>query len=250
MLYASYGHGTKTGGYVETNTNAYPVFADPAADSLIKSETAQTIEVGAKSTLFDRSLRLNASLFHTKISNFQDTVFTGAAAGFITENRPAKTQGVEFESVWQATKALRLAAAATYADATATISAQDLLLVPTITCHECRATQSPTWSGTADANYEYSLTSWLNGTASAHFRYRGSMFNQDGDAFPTGPYRPIDLSLGVESADGKWSVIGMVKNVNNSLSEDFASPSVDPRFASLASPAPLRTVWLTAAIHF
>jgi hypothetical protein len=34
------------------------------------------------------------------------------------------------------------------------------------------------------------------------------------------------------------------------LSEDFASPSVDPRFASLASPAPLRTVWLTAAIHF
>jgi iron complex outermembrane receptor protein len=250
MLYASYGHGTKTGGYVETNTNAYPVFADPAADSLIKSETAQTVEVGAKSTLFDRSLRLNASLFHTKISNFQDTVFTGAAAGFITENRPAKTQGVELESVWQATKALRLAASATYADATATISAQDLLLVPTITCHQCRATQSPTWSGTADANYEYSLTSWLNGTASAHFRYRGSMYNQDGNAFPTGPYRPVDLSLGVESADGKWSVIGMVKNVNNSLSEDFASPSVDPRFASLASPAPLRTVWLTAAIHF
>jgi iron complex outermembrane recepter protein len=250
MLYASYGHGTKTGGYVETNTNAYPVFADPAVDSLIKSETAQTVEVGVKSTLLDRSLRVNASLFHTKITNFQDTVFTGAAAGFITENRPAKTQGIELESVWQATKALRLAAAATYADATATMSAQDLLLVPTITCHECRATQSPTWSGTADANYEIPIDSWLNLETGAHFRYRGSMYNQDGNAFPTGPYRPIDLSVGVDRADGKWSVIGMVKNVNNSVSEDFASPSVDPRFAGLASPSPLRTVWLTAAVHF
>ena len=250
MLYVSYGHGTKTGGFVETNTNAYPVFADPAVDSLIKSETAQTVEAGVKSTLFDRSLRLNASLFHTKISNFQDTVFTGAAAGFITENRPAKTQGVELESVWQATRALRLAASATYADAKATMSAQDLMLVPTITCHECRATQSPIWSGTADANYEYPITSSLNMEASAHFRYRGSMYNQDGNAFPTGPYRPVDLSLGVESANGKWSVIGLVKNVNNSLSEDFASPSVDPRFAGLASPAPLRTAWLTATVHF
>ena len=250
MFYGSYGHGTKTGGYVETNTNAYPVFADPAVDSKIKSEVAQTEELGVKSTLLDRSLRLNAALFHTKITNFQDTVFTGAAAGFITENRPAKTQGVEFESVWQATKALRLAAAATYADATAMSSAEDRMLVPTISCLECRATQSPTWTGTADANYEYPLTSWLNGIASAHFRYRGSMYNQDGNAFPTGPYRPIDLSLGAESADGKWSVIAMVKNVNNSLSEDFASPSVDPRFAGLGSPAPLRTVWLTASAHF
>jgi outer membrane receptor protein involved in Fe transport len=42
----------------------------------------------------------------------------------------------------------------------------------------------------------------------------------------------------------------LVKNVNNSLSEDFASPSVDPRFAGLASPAPLRTAWLTATVHF
>jgi iron complex outermembrane receptor protein len=249
MLYLAYGHGTKTGGYVETNTDAYPVFADPAVDSRIKSEVAQTVEAGIKSTLLNRSLRINASIFHTVISNFQDTLFTGAVAGFITENLPARTQGFEIETAWQASRALRFAGAVTYSDATETRTAQDAMLVPTITCHVCRATQSPTWNGTAGVDYERPVTATLNLLAGAHFRYRGSMYNQQGDAYPSAPYRPVDLSLGVASGDGHWSLTGLVKNVNNSLSEDFASPSVAPNFAALASPAPLRTVWLTASIH-
>ena len=249
MLYAAYGHGTKTGGYVETNTDAYPVFADPAVDSRIKSEVAQTVEAGVKSTLLNHALRINASIFHTAISNFQDTLFTGAAAGFITENLPARTRGFEIETAWQANRSLRLTGAVTYADATETRTAQDAVLVPSITCHVCRATQSPTWNGTAGAEFERPLTARLNMLAGAHFRYRGSMYNQQGDEYPASPYRPLDLSLGVASGDGNWSLMGQVKNVNNSLSEDFASPSVAPNFAGLASPAPLRTVWLTATAH-
>jgi iron complex outermembrane receptor protein len=248
MLYIAYGHGTKTGGYVETNTDAYPVFADPAVDSRIKSEVAQTVEAGVKSILLDRSLRLNAAIFHTVISNFQDTLFTGAAAGFITENLPARTRGVEIETAWQVNRALRIAVAVTYADATETRTAQDAILVPSITCHVCRATQSPTWNGTAGADYERPLTGSLNVLAGAHFRYRGSMYNQQGDDYPAAPYRPLDLSLGVAGANNHWRLVGLIKNVNNSLSEDFASPSVAPNFAGLASPAPLRTVWLTATV--
>jgi iron complex outermembrane recepter protein len=249
MAYLAYGHGTKTGGYVETNTDAYPVFADPRMDSQIKSEVAQTVEAGIKSTLLNRSLRINGSIFRTVLTNFQDSLFTGAAAGFITENLPARSQGVEAETAWQVSRSLRLAGAVTYADASVTRTAQDAVLVPTITCHVCRATQSPIWNGTAGADYARPLTASLNLLAAAHFRYRGSMYNQEGDTFPSAPYRPVDLSLGVASANGRWSLMGLVKNANNSLSEDFASPSVAPNFASLASPAPLRTVWLTATLH-
>jgi iron complex outermembrane receptor protein len=249
MLYLAYSHGTKTGGYVETNTDAYPVFDDPAIDSRIKSEIAQTVEAGIKSTLLDHSLRLNVAVFHTAISNFQDTIFTGAVAGFITDNLPAKTQGVEMETQWQATRSLRLETAITYADATESLPAQDLALVPSITCQVCRATQSPAWNGTADLNYERPVTSSLSVIAAVHLRYRGSMYNQQGDGFPAAPYRPVDLSLGLESPNGRWSLMGMVKNANNSLSEDFASPSVAPNFAGLASPAPLRTVWLAATLR-
>ncbi len=249
MMYLSYGHGTKTGGYVETNTNAYPVFADPAIDSRIESEVAQTVEAGVKSTAFNRRLLINASLFHTDIHNFQDTLFTGAAAGFITENLPARTRGFEIETAWQASRALKIAGAVTYSDATETRTAQDAVLVPTITCHVCRATQSPLWNGTAGAEYERPVTPALNLVAAAHFRYRGSMYNQEGNSYPSAPYRPLDLSLGVADANGYWNLAGLVKNVNNSLSEDFASPSVAPNFAGLASPAPLRTVWLIATLH-
>ena len=245
MLYIAYGHGTKTGGYVETNTDAYPVFADPAVDSRIKSEVAQTVEAGVKTVLLNRSLRLNAAIFHTVISNFQDTLFTGAAAGFITENLPARTRGVELETAWQVNRALRFSGAVTYADATETRTAQDAILVPSITCHVCRATQSPTWNGTAGLDYKRLLTGSLDLLAGAHFRYRGSMYNQQGDDYLAAPYRPLDLSLGVASANNHWRLVGLIKNVNNSLSEDFASPSVAPNFAGLGSPAPLRTVWLT-----
>ena len=249
MLYVAYSHGTKTGGYVETNTDAYPVFDDPAVDSRIKSEVAQTVELGIKTTTFDHSLRVNGALFHTRIENFQDTTFTGAIAGFITDNLPARTQGVEFEAQWQARRGLRLAAAITYADATETLSAEDLALVPSISCHVCRAAQSPTWNGTADLDYERPIASWLNLVASAHLRYRGRMYNQQGNAYPSAPYRPLDLGLGVEDSSGRWSLMGQVKNATNSLSEDFASPSVAPNFATLASPAPLRTFWLAATVH-
>ena len=249
MLYLAYGHGTKTGGYVETNSNAYPVLGDPAADSLIKSEVAQTVEAGIKSSLLEHRLRVNASIFHTAISNFQDTLFTGAAAGFITENLPARSKGFEFETAWQASRDLRLAAAVTYSDATETRTALDAVLVPSILCHVCRATQAPNWNATSGADYQRPITASLNLLAGAHFRYRGSMYNQQGDAFPSAPYRPLDLSLGVASGNGNWSLMGQVKNVNNSLSEDFASPSVAPNFAGLGSPAPLRTIWLTADAH-
>jgi outer membrane receptor protein involved in Fe transport len=249
MLYLAYSHGTKTGGYVETNTDAYPVFDDPAVDSRIKSEVAQTVEAGIKSTILDHDLRVNASIFHTAISNFQDTIFTGAVAGFITDNLSARTQGVDFATQWQASRSLRLAAAMTYADATETMTAQDLVLVPTITCHVCRATQAPVWNGTADADFVHPVSSSLNLIASAHLRYRGSMYNQQGNGFPSAPYRPLDLSLGFAGAEGNWSLIAQIKNANNSLSEDFASPSVAPNFAGLASPAPLRTIWLAATVR-
>ena len=110
-------------------------------------------------------------------------------------------------------------------------------------------TQSPLWNGTAGAEYERPVTPALNLVAAAHFRYRGSMYNQEGNSYPSAPYRPLDLSLGVADANGYWNLAGLVKNVNNSLSEDFASPSVAPNFAGLASPAPLRTVWLIATLH-
>ena len=68
------------------------------------------------------------------------------------------------------------------------------------------------------------------------------MFNQHGQMFPSGVYNPVDLGLELAKNDASRAVRLYVSNVNNSLSEDFASPSVAPQFAGLAFPAPLRAL--------
>jgi iron complex outermembrane receptor protein len=107
MAYASFGHGSKAGGFVESNTVAVPPTALVdgkvpaalvAAGSAIKDEKVKSYEVGIKTTLFDRRLRFNVAGFWTDIRNFQDTIFTGGTLGFITFNGPARSRGVEVET--------------------------------------------------------------------------------------------------------------------------------------------------------
>jgi hypothetical protein len=82
-----------------------------------------------------------------------------------------------------------------------------------------------------------------------HLRYRDAMFSQRGEAFPSGVYVPLDTVLEFISPDGNKSIGVSGQNLNNSISEDFASPSVAPTFAGLASPAPLRTIWVMGRLH-
>jgi iron complex outermembrane receptor protein len=251
MAYVSYGHGTKTGGYAETNSVAYPVPADPARDSFVRAETTDTEELGVKSELFGRRLQLNADVFNVRVHNFQNTTFTGAAAGFITENLPLTTsRGAEVSTAWQANNNLRVSLATVFANAENTLTAQDYLLIPGLSCQPCRAPQAPRWNGTADIDYVRPLLPGWNWRANLHARYRDAMFNQSGETFPSRVYVPIDLGIELQKSDASRSARLYVKNMNNSLSEDFASPSVAPEFAGLASPAPLRTLWLTVQAKF
>ena len=102
MAYVSYGHGSKAGGFVETNTIAVPPgeLVDgkvPAAlvaqNAALKDEIAQSYEGGVKTLLFNRAVRLNIAGFLTTIQNFQDSVFTGGSLGFITFNDPVRSVG-------------------------------------------------------------------------------------------------------------------------------------------------------------
>jgi hypothetical protein len=129
------------------------------------------------------------------------------------------------------------------------MSAEDFVLVPNINCHLCRPAQSPAWTGGADIDFTHPLWRNWNWHLGVHARYRDAMFNQRGDAFPSGVYKPVDAALELVSSDGSKALGLSGLNLNNSLSEDFASPSVSPTFAGLASPTPLRTLWVMARLH-
>jgi iron complex outermembrane recepter protein len=271
MAYFSFGHGSKAGGFAETNTiavapnllvNGKVPAALVAAGSEIKDEFATSYEVGTKTTWLDRRLLVNVAGFWTDVKNFQDTVFTGGPLGFITYNGPARTRGAELETAMQLTQRFRVAGGLTYADATGVIQPIDpATLEPEVDAKgnpvyvSSTRSQAPKVISNVDGSYQMPLTDRFDMLAGAALRYRSMMFNQHQETFPSPALTTVDLSLALARRDARWKVQLAVRNLFNKISEDFASPSVDPRFSAfygayLAGPTPSRTVMLSVAAKY
>ncbi len=270
MVFASFGHGSKSGGFAETNTIAVPPpllvggkvpAALVAAGAGIKNEYAKTYEVGFKSTLFDRRLRFNVTGFLTKVKGFQDTVFTGGPLGFITFNGPAETKGFEVETSFQVTDALRLDGSFTYSDATQVLQPIDATGTPTVDASgnpvlgTYRRSQAPKVIYNVGATFEQPVTDALNMRLNANVRHRSSMFNQRQELFPSKGITTLDLSAGISASDDRWGLSVIAKNVTHEISEEFASPTIDPRPAAfhgayMASPTQTRTIMISAHVKY
>jgi iron complex outermembrane receptor protein len=96
-----------------------PTF-DGVTASAVKQEIAKSFELGFKSTLFDRKLRLNIALFHTVFNGYQAQVQDPALVGrFITLNAgDLKSRGVEVEFNATPSEGFSLNGGVTYNDAT------------------------------------------------------------------------------------------------------------------------------------
>lgn len=271
MAYASFGHGSKSGGFVETNTIAVPppALVDGkvpaelvAAGSAIKDEKTKSYEVGLKTTLLDQRLRFNIAGFWTDISNFQDTVFTGGELGFITFNGPSRSRGFEIETAFQVTPEFRLDGGLTYADATGVIQPIDPLTnAPQVdgdgaaVFGRYRRAQAPKLIFNVGAGYETALTDDLDFHIDGSVRYRGKMYNQRQELFPSDSLTTVDATIGIASAENSWGLDLIAKNIFNTFSEDFASPATDPRLgafygAYLAGSNPARTIMLAARFEY
>lgn len=108
--YVSFTHGFKAGGFNLDATAAYDG-GDPRFDS----ETIDSWELGLKSDLFDRRMRVNLAVFDYDIEDFQVLEFTGVQ--FVTSNVPkAQSKGVEIEALALPVEGLEVSLNYTYAD--------------------------------------------------------------------------------------------------------------------------------------
>jgi outer membrane receptor protein involved in Fe transport len=106
MVYASFNTGFKAGGF---NTGSIP---DPAYGP----ETLQSYEIGIKTDLLERRLRLDLSGFHYDYKNIQVQKIEGAATGIINGGA-AKLDGADLDLKVVATEALNFGASAEYLNA-------------------------------------------------------------------------------------------------------------------------------------
>ena len=110
LLFTSYSTGYKSGGF-NSGGGAVPLGQKRVFDK----ETAENLELGVKSTLFDGALRLNATLFRMDLNDFQDRSFDGTS--FVVRNAGnLRHQGLEFDGELRASDNIRLFAAAAYLD--------------------------------------------------------------------------------------------------------------------------------------
>jgi outer membrane receptor protein involved in Fe transport len=199
----------------------------------VSQEELLAYELGAKSELFDRTLELNASLFHYDYTNKQelgrllDPIY-GALQALL--NIPKSTEdGAEVSVAWHATRGLTLNAAATYLDSKVTSDFYDTgpyPLGPTdlINFKGEAFPFTPKWSVQYGAHYDWSVGDNLNAFVSAQASYqsksRAAFGAQEAvaDGAPSldiAGYSLLDLAVGIGPASGRWRAELWGKNVTN-----------------------------------
>lgn len=252
MLYAAFGVGTKTGGFAES---AEVGSGDPSLDvavggARVKSETATTIELGAKMYLAGGAATFNLAIFQTDIDDFQETSFqvSGLQAFFLTRNIDVESKGVEIDGQWQVSESLRLVGDATYADSR---NAGD----------DTQLAQAPNLTGSLGFHIEKSVSNWGQFSASGFVRYRDKMVSQINETFPSDSLTTVDLTFGIGDIDGAWQLSLVGQNIFDEVAADFSGPPAAPIGAIFGappgdqgitseSPSQLRSIWLQASYHF
>lgn len=227
MLYASYGAGSKAGGFVAQRGATPTTFT-------FNPETSENYELGMKSTLLDGSLVLNLALYQTKFDDLQVSFYDPSIPGFITGNAAAATsQGVEGMLAWQATDELSFISSVAYLDASyddfpgaaCPVTAPPGCLPATNNLAGFVLPGASKWTGNIRGIYEVGLPNGLNFglTGVAYFRsgyYIASDYSRT-YGWQEGWWK-FDARAEITSDDGRWGIALIGKNLTDEHTSNFA----------------------------
>jgi iron complex outermembrane receptor protein len=211
MGYAKESHGYRSGGENFRGANT------PESFRPFQPELVTEYEVGAKTELFDRTLRLNADVYYDNYSDIQRSISIPTAAGVPTtlvgNAASAKIKGLELESEWHPIKQLWLSLGGGYTDAFYVKFVDpvlgDLTNLPF---------SFPKWTAVATARWVQPLALGdLSVQADYHWQSAFNLVPQDLNpaAFTQGAYGLLNgrVSLHVDSVDTDIAIYG--KNLTN-----------------------------------
>ena len=218
--YASYSTGFKSGGF--NSFGLTEAFAE---------EEVEAFEIGIKSALFDRRLRLNAAGFTYDYSNLQVRLPVPTGGVIIDNAGEARVSGLEIEGSLLITDRLRLAANLAFLDTeledfdTRQVP-EDLLFVlgapiplEPVNAAGNALTRAPEVSLFANLQYAMSLGNHHEGLVEVSYRYRDEVFfletHQDRETFKADSAERLDLRFAVYPRRGPWEAALYVNNLND-----------------------------------
>ncbi|WP_374385652.1 TonB-dependent receptor [Sandaracinobacter sp.] len=221
MGYATYGQGSKSGGFV-SNT-----LGTTDKTFTFKPEKSTNYEAGIRSTLFDRKVVANVSIYKTTFEDLQVSVYQPATSSYLTGNAASATsKGIEGSLAVYPVPNFDITGSASYQD----VKYDDYPGAA------CLASQPSTCTPATNnlAGYPVAYASKFTGNITAHARFdmgdnfkfditgvvagRSKFFNSDNQSPTFGVqkgYAKVDLRVQFGDQADRWYLAFVGKNLTN-----------------------------------
>lgn len=205
------------------------------ADSDYDPQTVWSYEAGFKADMLDDTVRINANVFYAAYDDIQQTVITPAtdAGGnptvvFPTDNvDDVDVWGAELETWWSPTDGLNFFGSLGYMDSDS-VSFVDNLGVPV----NRDLPSNPDLSARVGFDYTREITSAIEVFFGADMVYSDNYYSEVTNALEIDDYMRGNGFLGIGRPDGRWQLIGTVKNIgddDDNVSGIFADSATNIR---------------------
>ncbi len=253
LTFASLSHGEKSGGINLTVPGAAGV-----SSLKVNNEKANNLELGFKSSLLDRRVQFNSSLFWNEVHGYQNNAYDALSnTSYLTNAGNVRSRGVEADLTALVARGLTLGANGSFND----VRYREYKNAP---CPPERAGTScdlsgraalvnaPRWIGNLNAQYQHALGDQAEAYYNANYAYRASTYGTlDASEYSRIPaYSVSNVSAGVRLKHGatKWDISLWAKNVfDKQYYTSMWNTSLGAYNAVIGTP---RTIGLTARADF
>jgi iron complex outermembrane receptor protein len=209
MLYASVGKGFKGGGWdhIPSTEAAARIGYDP--------EEVINYEIGAKTGLFDKRMRLNLSAFQMDYTDLQSQQLVLECLCTVTSNAgTAKIRGVEAEMMLAVTDRLMVTASGSLLDAKYT----DFVSASGVDFSGHKIQRSPENKFDVGFTYEFGEGAWDRAISlKANYTRTGEAFWGPENTLKQEPFGLLDASLRIQPPNADWNVTIWGKNLTDEL---------------------------------
>ncbi|MDR7058750.1 MULTISPECIES: TonB-dependent receptor [unclassified Sphingopyxis] len=208
-LFGSWGVGFRSGQFNQSGVAAAAAAAGVnGVSDVVKQEEAETFELGFKSDLFDRRLRLNGTFYTTKDENPLYFVFIGSIGAQVLVNIDrVRSTGFELEA--QARLADGLDAFANYGYTHSRI--KEYAVDPALTGNWTPYVPRDTWA--LGLQYRTAIAEDIGLFSRADVEHRGKQYWDPENSTARDGFELVNLRFGIEQPDGRWSLVGSIDNL-------------------------------------
>jgi outer membrane receptor protein involved in Fe transport len=219
LAYVSYARGYKSFGY---NQDRVQNGVTPVNSLFFPSEEVDSYEFGVKTTLFNRTMLLNATYFDQTFTDFQLNTFLGTA--FVVESIPElTTRGVDADFLWfTPIEGLTLGGGITYTDAQfGRFTAADLAIPGNFgqlsLLPGAAPSFAPEWSYVGSINFERSIGNGLRAGFSLAGKYQTD-YNTGSDLLPFKEqegFGTLNGRISIGTEDERWTLEAWAQNLTD-----------------------------------